>query len=330
MNGTDYDASDQGYINANTRSLTIPANELSMSSTLTPIKDNLLEGEETLMWTLQPDNASYTVGADTLAEMTLTDDVAEVNLTLDDGVMDEASQGTGKFTVTRSSNGKLDAPLRVLFSFAGSAVNGTDYDASDQGYINANTRSLTIPANELSMSSTLTPIKDNLLEGEETLMWTLQPDNASYTVGADTLAEMTLTDDVAEVNLTLDDGVMDEASQGTGKFTVTRSSNGKLDAPLRVLFSFAGSAVNGTDYDATDQGYINANTRSLTIPANELSMSSTITPVKDFVIEGDETVTWTLQSDNATYTVGSGILAEMTIADLIDLMFKDSFEDREP
>ena len=102
----------------------------------------------------------------------------------------------------------------------------------------------------------------------------------------------------------------------------------RLAAPLSVLFSIAGPAVNGNDYDATDQGYINANTRSLTIPANELSMSSTLTPIKDNLLEGKETLTFTLQPDNASYTVGSDILAEMTIADLIDLMFKDSFEDR--
>jgi hypothetical protein len=59
-------------------------------------------------------------------------------------------------------------------------------------------------------------------------------------------------------------------------------------------------------------------------------MSSTVTPVKDFIIEGDETVTWELYSDEATYTLGTDIFAEMTIADLIDLIFKDSLEDPEP
>ena len=216
--------------------------------------------------------------------------------------------------------------------FAGTATNGTDYNTTDQGYIShLNQRSLTIPANEMSMSSTITPIKDNLIEGTDTVTWTLYSDEATYTVGDDTLAEMTITDDVAEVTLTLDDGEMDEANLGAGKFTVTRSSNGKLDAPLPVRFVFAGTATNGTDYNTTDQGYIShLNQRSLTIPANEMSMSSTITPVRDFIIEGDETVTWTLYSDEVTYTIGTDILAEMTIADLIDLVFKDSMEDPEP
>jgi hypothetical protein len=55
-----------------------------------------------------------------------------------------------------------------------------------------------------------------------------------------------------------------------------------------------------------------------------------ITPIRDLVIEGDETVTWTLYSDQGTYNLGTDVFAEMTIADLIDLVFKDSLEDEEP
>jgi hypothetical protein len=133
------------------------------------------------------------------------------------------------------------------------------------------------------------------------------------------------------VNLTLDHGDMSEATLSTGMFTVTRSVDENFDQPLQVRFVFAGTATNGADYNTTDQGYIShLNQRSLTIPANETSMSSTVTPVKDFIIEGDETVTWELYSDEATYTLGTDIFAEMTIADLIDLIFKDSLEDPEP
>lgn len=133
------------------------------------------------------------------------------------------------------------------------------------------------------------------------------------------------------VNLTLDRGDMDEASLGTGKFTVTRSIDENFEQPLYVRFTYDGTATIGADYTATDLSYISPyNQRSMTIPANETSMSSIVTPVKDLIIEGDETVIWTLYSDDASYTIGTDILAEMTIADLIDLIFKDSMEDAEP
>ena len=124
---------------------------------------------------------------------------------------------------------------------------------------------------------------------------------------------------------------MDEAGLGTGKFTVTRSSNGTLDAALTAVFQFTGTAAIGRDYTVSDQGYVGfPNFQSLTIPANELSISSFITPVRDSIIEDEETVIWTLAPDNATYTMGTDRLAEMTIADLIELMFKDSFEVADP
>jgi hypothetical protein len=289
-----------------------------------------LETTETLSWTLYSDQGTYNLGADVLAEMSIVDDPVEVTLTLDDGEMDEASLGTGKFTVTRSANGKPDAALQVRFSFGGSASNGGDYTATGQGYNGPIQRYMTIPANETSISSTITPVKDNLLETTETLSWTLYSDQGTYNLGADVLAEMSIVDDPVEVILTLDDGEMDEANQGTGKFTVTRSANGKPDAALQVRFTFGGSASNGGDYTATGQGYNGQTQRYMTILANADSVSSIITPVRDSVIEGDETVTWTLYSDQGTYNLGTDVFAEMIIEDLIDLVFKDSLEDDEP
>jgi len=127
---------------------------------------------------------------------------------------------------------------------------------------------MTIPANETSISSTITPIKDNLVEPVETLSWTLYSNQGTYNLGADVLAEMSIVDDPVEVTLTLDDGEMDEAALGTGKFTVTRSANGKPDAALPVFFTFGGTASNGGDYTAADQGYAGPIHRQMTIPAN--------------------------------------------------------------
>ena len=132
------------------------------------------------------------------------------------------------------------------------------------------------------------------------------------------------------VNLTLGDGEMDEAGLGTGKLTVTRSSDEPIDQPLQVRFTFGGSASNGGDYTAANQHYVSTFQRHMIIPANVDSVSSIITPIRDLVIEGDETVTWTLYSDQGTYNLGTDVFAKMTIADLIDLIFKDSLEDEEP
>jgi hypothetical protein len=76
------------------------------------------------------------------------------------------------------------------------------------------------------------------------------------------------------VNLTLDDGEMDEAGLGIGKFTVTRSSDEPIDQPLQVRFTYGGTASNGGDYTAADQNYVSTFQRHMTIPADADSVSS--------------------------------------------------------
>ena len=251
--------------------------------------------------------------------------LSTVNLTLDDGELDEANLDTGKFSVTRTGDGDISTELEVRFRLTGSATLSNDFTAV-WGYLGASGWSLTIPANMSSISSTITPVKDNLIEGVETIVLTLEPYHDSYTLGLETVANMEISDDVVEVTLTLDDGEMDEKTLGTGQFTVTRSSNGKLDEALLIRIGFTGSATNGSDYETTNQTYVNANTRSITFPADVLTVSSIVTPIKDFDIEGDETITWTLQPYNSTYAVGTNNTAQMIIEDLIDLVFKDSYE----
>ena len=252
-----------------------------------------------------------------------------VDITLDSGNLTEANLDDGSFTVTRSNEADISAALTVYIALSGNAGNGGDYNTTNQNYVNATTRWISIPANQLSASSVITPVKDNLVEGEENILFTLQP-NSLYVLGSDTDVEMSISDDVVVVSMTLDDGDMAESNQDPGKFTITRTNQGNVAAALTVYLTLAGSAGVGADYNTTVQNYVNATTRWVSIPANQLSVSSDITPVRDNLIEGDETAIFTLGSDNTQYTLGSNIVAEMTIADLVDLMFKDSFENPEP
>jgi len=114
------------------------------------------------------------------------------------------------------------------------------------------------------------------------------------------------------VNVTLNEGSLTEANLETGRFTVTRSNDGNTSEALTVYFTFAGNATNGTDYTTTNQNYVNANTRWISIPANQLSATSDVTPLKDNFIEGVENAVFTLQTDSG-YTLGSEAEVEMTI-----------------
>ena len=153
-----------------------------------------------------------------------------VNLSLNDGSMDEEFQGTGSFTVTR--DGSTAEAINVFVELTGSAQVNADFTYLNLTGYNHPTWYVRIPAGENSTSVTLTPTKDNFNEGVETLAFTLLPsvpNNGDYIVGDEKLAEMTITDDVTTVTLTLDDADMDEATQGSGGFTVTRDDHGNKD-----------------------------------------------------------------------------------------------------
>jgi fibronectin type 3 domain-containing protein len=94
----------------------------------------------------------------------------------------EANAAPATFAVTRT--GPTATPLTVNFSLSGSATAGTDYTAPSG--------TLTIPAGANSASFSITPITDGNVEGSETLIATLAPDNA-YDLATPT-ATATLSD----------------------------------------------------------------------------------------------------------------------------------------
>ena len=254
-----------------------------------------------------------------------------VSLTLDDGSMDEATLGTGSFTVSRDGN--TTESINVFVKLTGSAAYNADFTYLNlQGYSHP-TWYVNIPAGQNSTTVTLTPVRDNLSEGVETLVFELLPPisgNGDYTIGTEKMAEMTLDDDVAEVILTLDDGDMDEATLGTGSFTVTRDDHGNKDQPINVFVKLTGSAAYNADFTYLNlQGYSHP-TWYVNIPAGQNSTMVTLTPVRDSIIEGDESLIFTLLpsvTNQGDYIVGTSTTAEMTIFDLVDRMFSDSFED---
>ena len=315
-----------GYIGATTRHVTIPANDFSATVIVTPVRDNLIEGIETLEITLS-DRNTHTLGDPAQASIEITDDVAEVRISAIDADAAEAGQDPGSFTVTRSDNGNTAAALPVYFTF-GPSHEGPDFIFSaGLGYIGATTRHVTIPANDFSATVIVTPVRDNLIEGIETLEITLS-DRNTHTLGDPAQASIEITDDVAEVRISAIDADAAEAGQDPGSFTVTRSDNGNTAAALPVYFTF-GPSHEGPDFIfSAGLGYIGATTRHVTIPANEFSATVTITPVMDSdEEEGDEVVVFNL-SDRNTHTLGTPKMAEITIANFVDLVFKDSFEDQ--
>ncbi|MDJ0653550.1 MAG: Calx-beta domain-containing protein [Xanthomonadales bacterium] len=301
--------------------VSIPGNESSTTVIFTPERDNEIEGTESISVALQPPTSSgYTLGAQTTAEITLTDDVAEVTLEVVDSTADEAGQDPGSFMLTRTDAGDVTEQLIVNIDLAGTADRNVDY--TPPTLFAGNPFAVSIPANQLSRVFNLTPRLDNLVEGQENIQFDLQP-GATYTVGSQTQAVITLADDVPVVTIEATDPDASERGLDPGTFTISRSPNGNTGAPLSINVDVGGTASLNADYTA--QGLFAGSPFSVSIPGGSLTTDLTIRPRSDNPDdEGDETIEVSIQS--GSYFQGAQNVATITLADLLDFLFADSYE----
>ncbi len=241
--------------------------------------------------------------------------VPEVTLTQDGAAASEETLVTGGFTVTRTVDGNLDQALTVRITVTGTATIGPDFALPGWGFVvQPDVYQASIPAGELSFSSTITIFKDNIIEGDEDVVFTLIDSGLNnYTIGADTGAMVTISDDVAEVTLTQDVATASEETLATGGFTIHRSDRGRVAEALQVRIRVTGTATIGPDFALPGWGFVvQPDIYQASIPAGELSFSSTITIFKDNIIEGDEDVVFTLFDggfNNAIIGADTGALA---------------------
>ncbi|MEM6573466.1 MAG: hypothetical protein AAF736_04300, partial [Pseudomonadota bacterium] len=293
--------------------VSIPANQTSLTVTITPDPDNIVEDTEDVVVSLQPGSGYQIDGVDDEVTLTIADDVAEVNLFVVDAAMDEQGQVPGRFRVTRSPNGDTTATLTVDIDITGTATRNVDYQTD--GVIGGNPLAVTIGSNELETIVLLTPRLDSFVEGTETIQATLVPDPTSYTVGADTQADLTLADSVPEVNLSLVEGAMDEAGPVTGRFRVTRTNAGNPTAALTVNIDITGTAQRNVDYELP--GIFSGSPLAVQIPRDVNEVEFELTPRLDNIVEGVEDIQVTLEPDPSLYTVGAQTQANLTLADSV-------------
>jgi len=281
--------------------ITIPAGAASVTATITPIDDLLIEGNETVIVTLASD-ATYTIGGANTATVTITDDDTvkpTVTVAATDAVAAEAASNPGTFTFTRNG-GSLTVPLVVSYVISGTATPGTDYTGLGS--------TVTIPAGSTTATATFTPIDDLVIDPNETVVVTISTDSV-YTIGTANTASITITDNDGTkpvVTIVATDPNASEAGTDTGLFTFTRTG-GDTSVSLYVHFTRSGTA-SSSDYSSPSY--------AIYIPAGSTTVTATVTPVDDLLIEGDETVIFTIDPDpDNIYTVGTAKTATVTIAD---------------
>lgn len=213
-----------------------------------------------------------------------------------DATAAETGADPGNFEIFRT--GDTSIPLTVFFSLNGTAVNGADYEPLPE--------LVTLPAGASSADLVVVPIDDADPEGDETaiLALTSVPD---YTVGNPASAVITLVDNdllLPTVTISATDPIAFESGSDPGVFTISRT--GDSNAPLTVNYTIGGNATEGVDYNTIGN--------SVTIPVGSDSVTVTIQPINDAIID-DEEVVLSLIAIEDFYTVGAPGSAAVTITD---------------
>ena len=249
--------------------------------------DALIEPAETVVLTLTASPTTYLIGAQNSATVTIADGVSNVvTIAATDANASETGPDPGVFTFTRTGPTTFDLP--VNYSIGGGATNFFDYQTISS--------QVTIPAGQASVTLTITPVADALIEPAETVVLTIDPSPTTYLVGAQNTATVTIADGVSNVvTIAATQPNASETGPVSGQFTFTRTGPTTFDLP--VNFNIGGTATNFFDYQTISSQVI--------IPAGQASATLTITPVADNQIEPAETVILTLTASPTTYLIGA-------------------------
>jgi hypothetical protein len=264
--------------NAITNWITFPAGHREVHRVIAQQFDEIVEGDETVVVELRA-TANYSIDpAAHVATITIhDDDHAQTNVivTVEATLPDASEPSTaGRFTFTRT--GPTNAPLTVYAAFGGTATLGVDYTV--------NTNAITFFAGHREAARFVSPIDDQAIEGNETVMVQLI-DHQHYDVDrTNFLATVTLHDNdqprtnvVVSVEATLPNAWEPETS---GRFTFRRT--GPTNTTFTVQIGYGGTATHGVDYVA--------NTNMITFMAGHREVHRFVSPLADDLVEGTETV----------------------------------------
>lgn len=174
--------------------LTLPyqAGNDTLTVPITPNDDAVYEGTETFEFVLRNPTGGLVLGADTTFTLTMTDNELPPDTTVNfNPVAVTANEGNGTVDLTLEI-GQLSAS-GTTFTVD---VDLTTGDAADLDNYTTQTVSFT-PTGTSTQTLTINITDDALVEGTETLVFTLSNPSAGLTLGTNTTATLTLTDNDA-------------------------------------------------------------------------------------------------------------------------------------
>ena len=275
----------------------------TQNAVLNIVNDAQFEANETIILGLSALTNTAIKGADSVFTYTiLNDDPAPADPIVKLNALSATySEGVGTFTIQAGIlNPNANATSVSLNFSGGTATAGTDFSPASA--------LITFPGNSsASQNVTITVTDDQLVEGTETMIFSLSSPTNNATLDADSQITITITDnDVLEATLT---PVTLNASEQDGQILVNVSLSIPYSTDLSVdLVLSGGTATSGTDFLFSDT--------TLTWTAG--SQNTFVLPVQlidDTTCgEGPETITLQLENPSALLTLGNATFT-LTLAD---------------
>ena len=258
-------------------SVTIPANQASVTFLMDVLDDTLLDGNKTVALTVaHPAYGSGTASIDVL-------DVEELSIQSNDlSVREDAGVG-GVLLTIRRQNTDIGSPITLNLSSSLPAEVSVP-------------ATVTIPANSQEVTVAVDVIDDNLLEGLEFV--DIVATGASYEAGTLRLSVL----DVERLSLTLNRSVINE-NAGSGAATLTvRRLNTNLAQPVTIGLSVSLPGAVTIPLQVT-------------IPANQAQQTVSLEAIDDNLLDGSQQVT--IFADGAGYDQASVVISVEDVENLL-------------
>ncbi|HZN00751.1 MAG TPA: Calx-beta domain-containing protein, partial [Pyrinomonadaceae bacterium] len=281
--------------------------------TVDPEADSTVEPDETVILVINA-GTGYNVGVPSSASGTITNDDTDVSVAVSPAAV--AEDGATNLVYTFTRNGVTGSSLVVNFTVGGTATSGPspdDYTQTGATTFTPPTGTVTFSAGSSTATVTVDPEADAIAEADETVTIALAA-GAGYNVVSPSSATGTILNDDTLVSVAVSPTT---TSEGGTNLVYTFTRTGPTTSAITVNFSVGGTASFPSDYSQSGAATFTPPTATVTIGSGSSTAQVTVTPLSDCMVEGAETVDFTVQPGTG-YGVGSPSSASGTINNTAD------------
>ena len=290
--------------------VTLPAGQTSVTFSTDIFVDNVIEDEEDLTITLTEQfgtDPDYDVGPTnqvrTVIEANGSDLDPRLTVTASNQSVDEG--GTVTFTIRSTVESNRDLDFEV--SLSGTSTGDADYLLPDDDVYS-------IPAGARSTQIQIQARRDDAVEPDETLVFTLLPDAptggrpAEYSLGEAKSVSVTIESaDLPEMTL-LGGGTVAEGRSGS--FRIVADS--PVTEDTSVNYQIGGTTLNGDDFDVlTGTVIMRRGTSSVTIPVNFINDDVVFEP-SDMIVADWPARVGSVEVDEGEFVLQGAVMLNLT------------------